>query len=262
MKKTLVLLTVLVLSLPALVFSDSFIFRIGYFMPKVPQPDSLRAIEFDQMNFGAEDFRRAMYGIGYEKFLTKQLSIALTVDTYGRDKLGVYNEDEWVGYTLDVDGTDMDFAFPGDIYYGDFLIGHAFNVSITPIQLSLKIAPLGRRGRFVPYVGGGVGAYFWSVKLVGEIIDFSDPWIYPDNELGDIDIYPVVLTDARETGRVTIGYHALGGIQIPIGYRLTLDAEARYNMVKGKWKSDSAFVAFDDFDMSGLVVSLGFSYWF
>ena len=145
MKKTLVLLTVLVLSLPALVFSDSFIFRIGYFMPKAPRdllanPDSLWAIEFDQMNFGIEDFRRAMYGIGYEKFLTKQLSIALTVDTYGRDKLGVYHEDEWVGYTLDVEGTDMDFAFPGDIYYGDFLIGHAFNVTITPIQLSVWAA--------------------------------------------------------------------------------------------------------------------------
>ncbi len=259
MKKATTLVIILLLATPSLVLADSMIFRIGYFMPKALNnltEDSLWGIEFDQMNFRKNDFRAAMYGFGYEYFLTKEFSLALTVDFYSRTK-GAYYYD-WIGYSLD----EGDFAFPADIYQGDFLVGHNFAVSITPLQLSVKLAPIGRRNRFVPYVGGGVGLYFWRAVIRGEIVDFSDPWIYPDPDLGDIDIYPVVFTDVRETGRVTLGYHAFGGIQIPIGYRLTLDAEARYNIARGKWKTDSAFLDFTDFELGGLVLSAGFSYWF
>jgi hypothetical protein len=261
MKKATILGLILILAAPSLVFSDSFIFRMGYFMPKAlnslsTSPDSLWAIEFDQMSFLRKDFRGPMYGFGYEYFLTKQFSLLLTVDFFNRDKSAYYLD--WVGYAFD----EGDFAFPYEFYDGEFGVGHTFSVSVIPLQLSVKLSPLGRRNRFVPYVGGGVGLYFWRAYIRGEIVDFSDPWVYDDPVLGEVDIYPVVFTDARETGRTSLGYHAFGGIQIPIGYRLTLDAEARYNMVKGKWKAGSVFVDFDDFDLGGLVISAGFSYWF
>ncbi len=258
MKKTIAFVGILFLFLPSMVFSDSFVFRIGYFMPKAPQTlDSLWGVEFDQMTYGIEDFRGPIYGFGYERFLTKQLSFSLTVDFYGREKAGYYYD--WVGYAFD----EGDFAFPYEYYDGDFGIGHSFKISVTPVQLSLRLAPLGRRGRFVPYVGGGAGMYFWRVRMRGEIVDFSDDsWVYDDEILGEVQIYPIEFVDARDTGKMTIGYHAFGGIQIPIGYRMTLDGEARYNFIKGQWKSDSNFMDFDPFDMSGLVLSVGFSYWF
>jgi hypothetical protein len=261
MKKATILVIVLFLAAPTLVFSDSFIFRIGYFMPRAlnnlaERPDSLWGIEFDQMNFMKTDFRGPMYGVGYEYFLTKEVSLALTVDFYNRTRSAYYYD--WIGYSF----TEGDFAFPAEYYSGEFGIGHNFSVAVTPLQLSVKLAPLGRRNRFVPYIGGGVGLYFWRTYIRGEIVDFSDPYVYDDPELGEIDVYPVIFTDIRETGRTTIGYHAFGGIQIPIGYRLTLDAEARYNFVMGKWKEASSFIDFDPFDLGGLVLSGGFSYWF
>ena len=44
-----------------------------------------------------------------------------------------------------------------DIESGDYTPAHNLRVSVTPIQFSLKIAPLGRRAKIIPYVGAGVG---------------------------------------------------------------------------------------------------------
>ncbi len=280
MKKLTVFSIILVVAAPTLVFSDSFIIKMGYFMPKAlnnlslaEYPDSLWAIEFDQMSFIKNDFRGPMYGFGYERFLTKEFSLVLSVDFYSRYKTGYYLD--YVGFDF---SDDYVFAFPyEDFPYGDN-IGHQFRVSITPLQLSVKFAPLGRRNRFVPYLGGGVGLYFWRVSIpIGQLIEFPDAgaslWFYDyetdtayedpvDPALQDVQIYPVYEAYLREPTRIAIGPHAFAGIQIPIGYRITLDAEARYNFVKGKWKSDSAFLGFDDFELSGLVVSGGISFWF
>jgi hypothetical protein len=265
MKKAMILAGLLVLAAPSFVYSDSFILRMGYFMPKAltnssfnEYPDSLWTYELQQMSFRKNDYRGPMYGVGYEYFLTKQFSLVLSVDFYRRSFRGFYLD--WVGYAFD----EGDFAFPYELYEGEFGVFHSYRVSITPLQLSVKVAPLGRRSRFVPYIGGGVGLYFWRASLYGEIVDFADPYIYDDPDLGEIDVYPIVPADLRETGRVTVGYHAFGGIQIPIGYRITLDAEARYNIALGKFREgpEAVFEDFDPFDLGGLVLSGGISIWF
>jgi hypothetical protein len=127
-------------------------------------------------------------------------------------------------------------------------------------MLSLKLSPLGRKTKLIPFVGGGVGLYFWSAGLFGEMVDFSDPYIYTDPLLGDIDVYPVIPVNSRETG-MSIGYHAFGGFSFPIGYRATIDAEVRYHVAKGKFDGP-LFVDFPDFNVGGLALTVGFSYWF
>ncbi len=265
MKKLTVLAVGLALIAPSLAFADSFSLKAGYFWPNAlsqsylaKHPDSLWAIEFNQMNFRFEDFRGWTIGAGYEYFLGKNFSLVLAVENFSERNLGYY---------LDYDQTEFEegwFAFPLDSEPSDitdwYYIEHSFRVTSTPLTVSVKISPLGRKTRLIPYFGGGVGAYFWSAGIYGEVIDFSDEWVYTDPILGDIPVYPVTVENAREKG-TAFGYHAFAGLQFPIGFRATLDAEVRYHKAKGRF-DDGFLVDFDDFDLGGLAVTAGFTFWF
>ncbi len=259
MKKLTGLALGLLLLVPSLAFSDSFFLRMGYFMPHAlsdtylaSHPDSLWAIELSQMSFSKNKFRGTMFGVGYEYFVNKYLSLAFSVDTYSKQVPGYYVD--YGQFALD----EGNFAFPSEFYDGD-IIDHAFRVHSTPLQLSVKFTPLGRKTRLIPFFGGGAGLYLWGVRIYGETIDFSDPWIYADPDLGDVDIYPVVSTNGLESG-TAFGWHAFAGFQIPIGFRATLDAEVRYHSAKAKFQE--WFQGFDDFDLGGLALTVGFNYWF
>ncbi len=260
MKRHLILIAAALILVPSLAFPNIMSLRAGYYFPKASGgPDSLWAIELDQMSFKKTDFNGTYLGFSYEYFVSKQLSLEFSIDTYSKRKAGYYMD--YVGYSLD----EGDFAFPFDLYEGDFSITHGFNVSITPVQLSAKIYPLGRRNRIVPYIGGGVGAYFWTVSIRGEMVDFTDEWIYTDPDLGEVPIYGISLTNARQDTRVALGYHAFAGLMVPIGDRVTLTAEARYHSAKGKFGGNderNAFLDFEDFDLGGYALTAGLNYWF
>jgi len=259
MKKLTILAAGLLLLIPALGFADSISLRAGYFMPRALSnsylglhPDSLWTIELDQMSFLPKDYRGGMVGLSYDRFLGPNMSVALSVDGYNRSQIGFYND--WVLNTL----TEGDFAFPFEFYLGDDIV-HSFRASITPVQLSLKFLPLGRKTKIIPYIGGGASLVFASVRMFGDQVNFADPWIYTDPDLGDIDIFPVEGLSARES-EMAFGWHAFGGFQVPIGYRATIEAEARYHAAKVRF--DNMFVDFDDFEVGGLALTLGLSYWF
>jgi len=257
MKKLTVIAAGLLLLVPSLAFSDTFSLRLGYFMPGasadiLAHPDSLWAIEFDQMSFSKTKFNGTIYGLSYDYFVSPNISLSFTLDSYSKNRPGYYVD--FAQFDLD----EGPFAFPADIYDG-YIIEHAFAVSSTPLQVSVKLLPLGRKTRLIPFVGGGAGLYFWSVRLQGEMVNFSDPWIYPDPDLGDIDVYPVDLVNGKEKGS-HFGYHAFAGFQIPIGFRATIEAEARYHWAKAKF--NEWFLGFEDFDLGGLAITAGFTYWF
>jgi hypothetical protein len=257
MKRHLILAAAALILVPALAFPNMFTLRAGYYFPKASGgPDGLWQIEFDQMSFKKADFNTGILGFSYEYFVSKQLSLEFSIDTYSKRKAGYYMD--YVGYALD----EGDFAFPADLYEGDFSVSHGFNVSITPVQVSAKLFPIGRRNRIIPYVGGGGGIYFWSVSLRGYMVDFTDEWVYTDPDIGDVPIYGITQTDAREDTRVTFGYHAFAGLMVPIGNRITISAEVRYHAAKGTFKSDSAFTDFEDFDLGGTAITAGLNYWF
>lgn len=258
MKKTTILIAALILLLPALGFSDMLTIRLGYYMPQavndsylLSHPNSLWAIEFGQTSLRPSDYRGSILGLGYEFFLNSRVSVALSVDYFDHENGGYYTD--YIG----VDLNNGYFAFPYSLYTGTDIL-QTFHVSMVPVELSLKLAPLGRKTRLIPYVGGGIGAYFVHAALFGSIIDFSQPYIYSDPTLGDITVYPVNGGDIHET-KVVLGGHAFAGLEFPIGYRMTLEAEARYRWVSTTF---SNFVGFDKFDMGGLTLSLGFNYWF
>lgn len=259
MKKLTVLTIGFLLLVPSLVFSDTISIRFGYFMPMaktdiLTNPDSLWAIEFDQMNFKMSDYRGSIIGLSYDYFLTEQISMSLTVDTYSKSRPGYYMD--WVKFSFD----EGDFAFPFESYPTGGSVTHAFGVSMTPLQASVRITPIGRKNRIIPFIGGGVGLTFWSVKLYGEMVDFSDDtWVYDDPQLGEVQIYPVEFMNGRERGS-QFSYHAFAGFEFPIGYRITLMAEARYHVAKTAFKE--WFLGFEDFDLGGLALTAGLNYWF
>jgi opacity protein-like surface antigen len=259
MKKVTILAVGLLLLVPALSFSDSISLRLGYYIPRglsdtylAAHPDSLWRIEFDQMSFRPSDYRGGTIGIAYDYFVGKNLSLSLSLDSYSKGRLGYYND--WVLNTL----TEGDFAFPYEYFEGDDIM-HSFRISVTPVELSLKFLPLGRRAKLIPYVGGGATMAFWGVRMFGDMVNFSDPWVYTDPDLGDIDIYPVESVNGLEHG-TAFGWHAFGGIQVPIGYRATIEAEARYRSVKAHYRD--WFQGFEDQELGGLALTIGVSYWF
>lgn len=273
MKKSMIMFFALILLTPSVALSGIITFKLGFFIPQA-QSD-LWELEFENMSFEKSDYYSSNFGFTYEYFVSKKLSFTLGFDPHNKNKSGTYNG--FIGYD-DLYVLELDdfyaFAFPDDYTNEDFIPGHNFRVSISPIQFSLKLYPMGRQGKIMPYIGGGVGLYIWYIKLQGDIIDFEDEWYY--NEITgvihssnpvpgeDISIYPDYLADLQETNRFAIGYHAFAGLMFPVAQRFTLEAEFKYNYAHGKFKEgdDASFVGFEDFDLSGYQVSLGLNYWF
>ncbi len=251
MKKSLILLLALIFLTSSLAFSNIFTFKTGLFIPRA-QSD-LWTTEFDQMTFDKTNYTTTNFSFAYEYFLTREVSVTLGIDSYSKNKVGSYVD--YVGIAL-VDG---DFAFPND-YVEDFFPSHSFNVSITPLQLSLKLTPMGRKGKIIPYIGGGVGLYLWNVRLNGDLVDFDDVWVYvPDN----IDVYAIKSIfppDGVEDNRISFGYHAFGGVMVPFTKRMTFEVEFKYNVARGELKE--AFEGFEPFDLSSYQITLGMNYWF
>jgi hypothetical protein len=252
MKKILMMFLVMIFMTPGLIFSDVVSFRLGYFTPRAES--DLWQIEFENMTFMKSDFQNALISFSYEHFINPQISFALSVDAYNQQKAGFYQG--YVGYA----DSDGDWAYP-DIYVGDFDPSHSFSVTITPIQASVKFTPFGRSQKIIPYVGGGVGVYIWNVKLQGDMVDFSDEWY--DVQEG-VTIYPIYAVDAREESRTAIGFHGFGGIMVPVGRRISLEGEFKYNSAKGNFSDDAyaSFEGFEAFDLSGYTISVGLNYWF
>jgi opacity protein-like surface antigen len=250
MKKTIGLLAGLVLLLPTLGISGALSFRLGYFVPRAES--DLWKIEFENMTFQKSDFQTTTLSIFYEHFLTKELSLLVGVDTYTKTELGDYE-----GY-VGVDVEDVYLAIPSQ-YSEGFYISHNFSVSSTPIQLSLKLTPLGRRSGFIPFVGGGIALYVWSVKLLGDMIDFTDEVPLTDG-VNDFMGYGIYDTQARAESRFSFGFQAFAGFMIPVASRIAIEAEFKYSQCKGDL--GDAFEGFQDFDLGGYQFAVGVNYWF
>jgi len=250
MKKYLIVLSAFILLAPAGAFSDSISFRVGYFFPSANS--DLWDIEFENMDFAESSFQDSIFGFTYDYFLSNQLSISIGLDGYSQKKLGTYLD--YVGDFVD----DELFAFD---YGAGSAVSHVFTVSMTPIQASLKIAPLGRRGSFIPYIGGGGSLILWTMRLQGDLIDFSDPVEFYDVVLEtDVIGYPVLSVDARQENKIALGWHAFGGVMIPVGRRISIEGELKYTSASGD--ISEAFVGFDNLDLSGFQVTVGVNYWF
>ncbi len=254
MKKTIIALVALLIAgsvLPAA--ANTVTVRFSFNLPTMKS--DFWTTDFANMNYNRNNFQDTSFGIDYEIFLTRELSLMFSFDTFSKSKSGVYKN--YVGYQLD----SGDFAFPIS-FQGDFTPGHSLRYTVTPLQASIKITPLGRRVKIIPYIGGGVGLYLYSLRMTGDLVDFSDPFVYSETGYPDVAVFPIYSVDAREGenfGRIAFGYQLFGGLQVPIGSRLTLAGEFKYSSAKSKMNN---FVGFQPLDLGNLQMSLGIAYWF
>ena len=67
---------------------------------------------------------------------------------------------------------------------------------IMPLTAVVKILPLGAKRAFQPYVGGGLGIYFWRYSETGEFLAtdesiFSDSFVQSGTSLGPVAVFGV-----------------------------------------------------------------------
>jgi len=255
MKKKLALFVAAILLIPALSFSNIFTFKAGIFIPRAKS--DLWQYEFDNMDFTRAKYQNSNFGASYEYFFSREISFVLGIDGYNKNKLGIYKnyvkrlgllDDNLYYYALE----------PGE---GESL-AHAFNVSITPIQLSVKLTPMGRGRKLIPFVGGGVGVYLWSLTRSGDLVDTSIEDEYFDIELEENIMGFAVFRDGSQVNnKLSIGYHAFVGFMYAFANRITLEAEFKYNYAEGKLETGS-FQSYAPLDLSGYQISIGINYWF
>ncbi len=256
MKKYLILIGLIIFIFPSMLFSDLVTFRVGYFIPRA-QSD-LWQIEFENLDFTKADFQSSNFCFSYEYFFTRYSSLLITLEGYNEQKVGYYKD--YIGYP---EGP-REWAYPKEstgLYDKEFIPNHVFSVSSTPILISVKLLPLGRAQKIIPYIGAGGGIFIWSVQLEGDTIDFSDEWY---DTAADVSVYPIYYTNAYERGRITFGAHVFGGFMMPIANRISMEGEFKYNYVEGQFSDDpyQGFQGFEPFDLSGYQISLGINYWF
>jgi len=252
MKKYLIVFVAFILLIPAFAYSDLFTFRVGYFIPRASMDSDLWQIEFENMDFKKSDFQDTVFSFSYEYFMNNQFSLILSLDSYNKKKMGIYTD-----YVSDI-VDDEAFAF--DYGQGN-PISHIFTVSQTPISIGLKITPMGRRGGVIPYVGGAASLILFTVRIQGDMVDFSDPVEFWDVQREEWVIgYPVIPTDARVDNKLAFGWNVFGGVMFPIANRISIEGEFKYFV--GSGDISDTFVDFTNHDLSGYQITIGVNYWF
>jgi opacity protein-like surface antigen len=126
----------------------------------------------------------------------------------------------------------------------------------VPLTVSLKIYPIGRgeqvgqyawiRKAVVPYIGGGIGATWYELKLKGDFVDESDP----GNEF--------IFSDTFTSDDWTFAQHVFAGLDIKLTRSFGLVLEGRYYWADADVKGD--FVDFNSIDLDGARAMIGFNW--
>jgi hypothetical protein len=120
-----------------------------------------------------------------------------------------------------------------DLVNEDFSeIEQEFKLRIVPFTATFRFLPLGRSAAVQPYIGGGVGLFWWRYTESGEFVDF-DSTIFRETYIGD----------GSAAGPVI-----LGGVRFPLG-AWDVGGEIRYQDAEGELPTDQGF--------SGTKIDLG-----
>jgi hypothetical protein len=265
MKKKILIAVLGLASLGAFGYANTASFKLTYFAPRAQNgpswPNSLWTVEFETMTYTRSSFQDTSFNFAYEFFLTKELSLVFSLDTFSKSRSGAFKN--YLAFQLDNQIWAVSNQNAPFMDQSTFSAMHRLSISITPLQLAIKVAPLGRRIKLIPYIGAGVGLYLWSVRLQGDIVSSGEEYIYETFTGLQLPIYPVHSTDAYEGegfGKITFGYHIFGGVMFPVANRMTVEIELKLNNAKGRLSQ--GFEGFDLFDIGSFQLSLGVNYWF
>ena len=130
------------------------------------------------------------------------------------------------------------------IHEDGFEIEQDLKLRIMPLTAVVKILPLGSRRAFQPYVGGGLGVYFWRYSETGEFVDFYDGSIFRAAYV--------------QTG-TSVGPVAVFGMRGRVSPAALVGVEGRYQWGQGDLSQD--FLG-DKIDLGGFSILATFGYRF
>jgi len=207
-------------------WADTLSVRLGVFVPR--GKSDIWDLNRRETTLTTGQMVGGTLGIGYDLFAGRRLNVAAAVYFYERDR----------------DVEDRDYVYPDGTP-----IVRTLQLSIVPVEVSLKFFPLGRNRRgAIPYIGGGLGIYFWQYAETGDFV-FNR---------GRRNAF-IGSGDFRAEGQ-DLGWHAMAGLQIPIGRRATLDWEVKYTGLDGRL-GPQFDPSFQPIDLSGWTFVGGLSFW-
>jgi len=195
-------------------------FRLGLFEPEASS--QYWDDTFEVFTGSAADFEDFIFGVDYLWRNSRQGGLLFGVSFYEGRTTQAYRD--WV----DADERD---------------ISHTTRLQLNDLTAAYVLR-FGRKG-IRPYVGGGAGLLWWKLTEEGSFIDFGD------------DDLPVVYAAYRSDG-TTWELFALGGVDIPLGYRWSFFFEGRYRWAEDELDRD--FAGFGTIDLSGIELTGGFSW--
>ena len=195
----------------------------GYIGIFSPQGDSAYWNDtFDVFTGSASDFEDVVFGADYLWRTSSKGGLLFGGSFYSGATTQAYRD--WV----DSDGLD---------------ISHATTLDLTDMTAAY-VWRFGRGGAR-PYIGGGGGLLWWSLREQGYFIDF-----------GAQDL-PIVYATYGASG-TTWELFGLAGLDVPVGSHWSFFIEGRYRWAEAELNKD--FSGFGTIDLSGLQVVGGFSW--
>ena len=197
--------------------AHSVAFRLGRFSPRMESAlwtDNIVTFTVDE-----GDFDGFIGGVEVAIELSDYLDLAFGVETSSSTAFTMYRD-----FVRD-DGTE---------------IVQDLSLRTTPVTAGVRVLPLGKLHRVLPYVAGGAGFYFYEYREEGEFIDFSTFDIF-----GDFFI---------DRGLAYGGYIAAGA-EVSLNRLAFLFGEYRRHWAQGTHGGD--FRSFGRFDLTANEVSFG-----
>jgi hypothetical protein len=244
-KRAFVVVGVLAVLLPASASAGNLTIRAGGFFPRaegagcdslpdVPQAPLFCGVSDLYTLFGSgderppgiarEDWRGFTGGAAYFTKVARNVEVGVSVD----------------GYSRRLDTSYRDYTRPNGSE-----IRQALRLQIVPMAVALRLVPTSRRARLSPYVEVGADAISYKYEEFGDFIDFG------------FDDLPVE-SDAFVSEGFGFGFHAAGGLKIPISTDFSIVGEGRYLWAKDRMGDDFGFSDYE-IDLGGWSATIGFN---
>jgi hypothetical protein len=209
------------------VFSESFYILGTYFSPNG------RSDIFEQnrreTTFDVDDLNDFGFTIGYDHFVGDHFNVGVSGSFYREDAVG------------------QDRVFRTS---NGAPVERNFRLKLLPIEFNARALPLGRDDRVIVFVGGGIGYYFWDYEEVGAfVIDRNST-------------NPRIVTGSASSDGRTLGFNIHGGIEIPMTESSTFMIEVKHLYVDDDLDRSEFDPDFEPIDLSAILYSAGFSFWF
>lgn len=223
MKKLSIFILSLLISSFILLGDQSVNLKIG--LLNLTQNSDLWEQNRDELVFNKKDMLNLQVGIEYEKYFNQKFSFSL--------EAGYYEKKHYTQFR------DWEYEDGNPIF-------HNISLEITYLEADFKIYPVGHRKAFYPYLGGGIGIYYWKYVEWGDFIDEIDEVIFEDEN--------------AQTSTYTPGFNLKGGFVLRFKGNIGFCFEAKYQFLKGELSS--FFEGFEKFDLNGISFSFGFNVFF